>query len=103
MNKEQLVDEISLKVGGITKKKADTIVTAMCECIMEAVAEGDKVRLVGFGSFQAKERKAREGRNPSTKQPMTIPATTVPSFSAGKAFKDQVANPPIDEDDENVA
>ncbi|MGB3405000.1 MAG: HU family DNA-binding protein [Microcoleaceae cyanobacterium] len=103
MNKEQLVDEISLKVGGITKKKADIIVTAMCESIMEAVAEGDKVRLVGFGSFQAKERKAREGRNPSTKQPMTIPATTVPSFSAGKAFKEKVANPPIDEDDESVA
>lgn len=102
MNKEQLVDEIALKVGGITKKKADTILSAMCECIMDAVAEGDKVRLVGFGSFQAKERKAREGRNPSTKQPMTIPATTVPAFSAGKAFKDQVANP-SDDTDESVA
>ncbi|MGB3535177.1 MAG: HU family DNA-binding protein [Microcoleaceae cyanobacterium] len=99
MNKEQLVDEISLKVGGMTKKKADTVLTAMCECIMDAVAQGDKVRLVGFGSFQAKERKAREGRNPSTKQPMTIPATTVPAFSAGKAFKDKVAHPVEDEDD----
>jgi DNA-binding protein HU-beta len=102
MNKEQLVDEIALKVGGITKKKADAILSAMCECIMDAVAEGDKVRLVGFGSFQAKERKAREGRNPSTKQPMMIPETTVPAFSAGKAFKEKVANH-RDNADESVA
>ncbi len=90
MNKEQLVHTISRKTS-LTKKQVDSIVSAICECIMDAVAEGDKVTLVGFGSFEARHRKAREGRNPSTRQPMTIPETTVPAFSAGKAFKDQVA------------
>ena len=66
---------------------------------MDAVAKGDKVTLVGFGSFEARHRKAREGRNPSTGQPMTIPETTVPAFSAGKAFKEMVA----EESDESVA
>ncbi|MDT9187736.1 MAG: HU family DNA-binding protein [Limnospira sp. PMC 894.15] len=98
MNKEQLVQETSIKAG-VTKKQADAIISAICECIMDAVAEGEKVTLVGFGSFEARHRKAREGRNPSTGQPMTIPATTVPAFSAGKAFKERVAN----EGNENVA
>ncbi|CDM93827.1 MAG: HU family DNA-binding protein [Limnospira sp. PMC 1291.21] len=98
MNKEQLVQETSIKAG-VTKKQADAIISAICECIMDAVAEGEKVTLVGFGSFEARHRKAREGRNPSTGQPMTIPATTVPAFSAGKAFKERVAN----ESNENVA
>lgn len=98
MNKEQLVQETSIKAG-VTKKQADAIISAICECIMDAVADGEKVTLVGFGSFEARHRKAREGRNPSTGQPMTIPATTVPAFSAGKAFKERVAS----EGNENVA
>jgi DNA-binding protein HU-beta len=56
------------------------------------VAAGDKVTLVGFGSFEARERQAREGRNPKTGEAMTIPATKVPAFSAGKLFKDKVAS-----------
>jgi DNA-binding protein HU-beta len=59
---------------------------------MEAVAAGDKVTLVGFGSFEARERAAREGRNPQTGKTLQIPATTVPGFSAGKQFKDLVAD-----------
>lgn len=98
MNKEQLVQETAFKAG-VTKKQADAIVSAICECVMDAVAEGEKVTLVGFGSFEARHRKAREGRNPSTGQPMTIPETTVPAFSAGKAFKEMVA----EESDEIVA
>ncbi|EAW36060.1 HU family DNA-binding protein [Lyngbya sp. PCC 8106] len=98
MNKEQLVQETAFKAG-VTKKQADAIVSAICESIMDAVAEGEKVTLVGFGSFEARHRKAREGRNPSTGQPMTIPETTVPAFSAGKAFKEMVA----EESDEIVA
>jgi DNA-binding protein HU-beta len=60
---------------------------------MEAVSDGDKVTLVGFGSFESRERKAREGRNPKTGDKMEIPATRVPAFSAGKLFKDRVAPP----------
>ncbi|MDJ0562376.1 MAG: HU family DNA-binding protein, partial [Microcystis sp. M49629_WE12] len=71
--------------------QADAVLTAAIETIIEAVSEGDKVTLVGFGSFEARERQAREGRNPKTGDKMEIPATRVPAFSAGKLFKDRVA------------
>jgi DNA-binding protein HU-beta len=58
---------------------------------MEAVSDGDKVTLVGFGSFERRDRKEREGRNPKTGEKMSIPATKVPAFSAGKLFKEKVA------------
>lgn len=90
MNKGELIDTIAEKAD-ISKKMADTVLTATIDSIMEAVANGDKVALVGFGSFEARDRKAREGRNPKTGETMTIPATTVPAFSAGKAFKESVA------------
>ncbi len=90
MNKGELVDSIATKAS-VTKKHADAVLTAAIETIMEAVSEGDKVTLVGFGSFERRERKAREGRNPKTGDKMQIPATLVPAFSAGKLFKDKVA------------
>lgn len=90
MNKQELVDAIAQKVA-ITKKDADAVLSAMTEAIMEAVAEGEKVTLVGFGTFEPRDRQAREGRNPSTGKPIQIPATTVPAFSAGKLFKEKVA------------
>lgn len=90
MNKSELVDAIAQKAGA-TKKDADAILSAAVAVVMESVAGGDKVVLVGFGSFQAKDRKAREGRNPSTGQPIKIPASRVPGFSAGKEFKEKVA------------
>jgi DNA-binding protein HU-beta len=90
MNKGELVDQIAQKAL-VTKKQADAVLTAAVEAIMEAVSSGDKVTLVGFGSFEARERKAREGRNPKTNEKMVIPATKVPAFSAGKLFKDKVA------------
>ena len=90
MNKGELVDAIAEKVG-VPKKTADTVLTATIETLMETVSNGDKVTLVGFGSFEPRDRKAREGRNPKTGETMTIPATTVPAFSAGKAFKERVA------------
>jgi len=90
MNKQELVDAIATKAG-MTKKDADAILSAVTEVIMEAVADGDKVTLVGFGTFEPRDRQAREGRNPSTGKPITIPATTVPGFSAGKLFKEKVA------------
>jgi DNA-binding protein HU-beta len=89
MNKGELVDKIAEKAN-VTKKDADSILTAMLEVILDTVAGGDKVTLVGFGTFEARDRQAREGRNPSTGEPIKIPATKVPAFSAGKQFKDKV-------------
>ena len=90
MNKGELVDAISTKAN-VTKKDADTILNATLETIVEAVTSGDKVTLVGFGSFEKRDRKAREGRNPKTGETLAIAATSVPGFSAGKAFKEKVA------------
>ncbi|AFZ20338.1 HU family DNA-binding protein [Microcoleus sp. FACHB-53] len=90
MNKGELVDKVA-ENAKVTKKQADAVLSAALEAIMEAVSEGDKVTLVGFGSFESRERKAREGRNPKTGDKMEIPATKVPAFSAGKLFKEKVA------------
>lgn len=90
MNKGELVDKIADKAG-VTKKQADVILTAILDSVMEAVSDEQKVTLVGFGSFEARKRQAREGRNPKTGETMTIPETTVPVFSAGKLFKDMVS------------
>jgi DNA-binding protein HU-beta len=90
MNKGELVDKVAQKAT-VTKKQADAVLTAAIEAIMEAVSTGDKVTLVGFGSFEARHRKAREGRNPKTNEKMVIPETIVPAFSAGKLFKEKVA------------
>jgi DNA-binding protein HU-beta len=90
MNKGELVDAIADKAN-VSKKEADAILSTAIDTIVEAVAEGEKVTLVGFGSFEKRERKEREGRNPKTGESMTIAATTVPGFSAGKAFKETVA------------
>ncbi len=92
MNKGELVDQVA-KMASVSKKNADAVITATFETIMEAVSEGDKVTLVGFGSFERRERKAREGRNPKTGEKMDIPATQVPAFSAGKQFREKVAPP----------
>jgi DNA-binding protein HU-beta len=64
--------------------------TVALDAIVEAVSRGEKVTLVGFGAFEPRERKAREGRNPGTGQPIQIPATKVPAFSAGKLFKEKI-------------
>jgi DNA-binding protein HU-beta len=90
MNKGELVDAIVSKAQ-TTKKDADAILSATLESIMGAVANGDKVTLVGFGTFEPRKRAAREGRNPQTGQVIQIPETVVPAFSAGKQFKEAVA------------
>lgn len=90
MNKTELVDLLATKAD-TTKKVASTLLDALMDAITQAVADGEKVTLVGFGSWEARERKARDGRNPKTGEQMTIPATTVPTFSAGKQFKDAVS------------
>lgn len=91
MNKGELVDKIAEKAG-VTKREADTILTAMIEAIQEAVVDGEKVTLVGFGSFEPRERSERSGRNPQTGAEITIPASRVPAFSPGKQFKELVAS-----------
>lgn len=90
MNKGELVDKIAEKAG-LTKKQIDTILNAITETISDAVSSGEKVTLVGFGTFDARDRQAREGRNPQTGKKLKIPATRVPAFSAGKDFKEKVA------------
>lgn len=90
MNKGELIDQVAAKAN-VTKKEADAVITAALDAIIEAVSGGDKVTLVGFGSFEPRKREAREGRNPKTGDKMVIPATTVPAFSAGKLFKEKVA------------
>ena len=91
MNKGELVDAVAERAT-VTKKQADAVLTAALDTIMEAVSNDDKVTLVGFGSFESRERKAREGRNPKPGEKMEIPATKVPAFSAGKLFKEKVAH-----------
>ncbi|MBO8127094.1 MAG: HU family DNA-binding protein [Firmicutes bacterium] len=89
MNKTGLVSAVAEKTG-LTKKAAGEAVDAVLNTISEALAAGDKVTLIGFGTFEVRERKARKGVNPATGEEITIPASKVPAFKAGKALKDQV-------------
>ena len=90
MNKAELIAAVAEKAG-LSKKDAEAARSAALETITAALREGDKVQLVGFGSFEVKKRAARVGRNPVTKASIEIPETRVPVFKAGKALKDQVA------------
>ena len=89
MNKAELIAAIAAKTGD-TKKGAEASVNAFVDVITEALIEGDKVQLVGFGSFEVRKRAARKGRNPQTKEEIKIPASEAPVFKAGKALKDLV-------------
>ena len=89
MNKTQLVEVVALK-SGLKKKEAEAAVNALVEAVGEALKAGDKVQLVGFGTFEVKGRAAREGRNPKTGETIKIAASKRPVFSAGKALKDSV-------------
>ena len=90
MNKIELIAAVAEK-SGMTKKDAEKALTAVVETLTEALVKGEKVTLVGFGSFETKTREARIGRNPKTKETIEIPATTVPTFKAGTALKSAVA------------
>ena len=89
MNKAELIAAIAAKTGD-TKKAAEATVNAFIETVTEALVKGDKVQLVGFGSFEVRKRAARKGRNPQTKEEIKIPASKAPVFKAGKALKDLV-------------
>ena len=87
MTKVELIAAVAANAG-LTKKDADKAVSATLDVITEPLQKGEKVSLVGFGTFEVRERKERQGRNPQTREPMTIPASKLPAFSAGKALKD---------------
>lgn len=90
MNKSELIDAIA-EESGLTKVDAAKALDAITGAIVNAVASGDSVSLIGFGTFKASARAAREGQNPKTGEKLTIAATTVPKFSAGATFKAAVA------------
>lgn len=87
MNKEQLVQEVAKKAK-VSQKEAGEVLNAVISVIETTVAKGDKVTLVGFGTFESRKRAARTGRNPQTGAEIKIPAKSVPAFSAGKKFKE---------------
>lgn len=89
MTKAELITAVSEKTG-ISKKDADTAVKATFEAIEGALVNGEKIQLVGFGTFEVRERAARTGKNPATGEAIEIAASKVPAFKAGKALKDAV-------------
>ena len=91
MNKAELVAAVAAKTGD-TKKSAEAAVNAFVQVVTETLKKGDKVQLVGFGSFEVRKRAARKGRNPQTKEEIKIPASKAPVFKAGKALKSIVNN-----------
>jgi DNA-binding protein HU-beta len=89
MNKSDLVSSIAEK-SDLSKKDAEKALNAFVESVEEALAKGEKVQLVGFGSFEVRERAERKGRNPQTREEITVPASKAPVFKVGKALKDTV-------------
>jgi len=90
MNKADLISKIAIN-SGLSKKDSEKALAATIDAIVDSLKEGEKVQLVGFGIFDVKERAARTGRNPKTKEAIKIPASRTPQFKAGKALKDAVA------------
>lgn len=90
MNKTELI-AIAAENAGLTKKDTERVLNAAIDAISLALIRGEKVQLSGFGTFETKDREARVGRNPHTKEAIEIPATRVPSFKACKALKDNIA------------
>ena len=90
MNKTELIAATAEKAN-LSKKDTEAAVNAVIDVITESLKKGDKVQLVGFGSFETRQRAARVGRNPKTKETIKIPASKVPAFKAGKALKDSIA------------
>jgi DNA-binding protein HU-beta len=89
MNQTELLEQVATEAK-LTKTQAQDAVKALLKTVMQVVADGNKVTLIGFGSFEPKMRSAREGRNPKTGDTIQIPAARVPTFSAGKAFREAV-------------
>lgn len=90
MNKTELVSALAEKAD-VTKKDAEKVLSAFIDVVGDTLKKGDKIQLVGFGTFETRERAAREGKNPQTGAKIKIAACTVPAFKAGKALKDLIA------------
>ena len=90
MNKTELIAVVAEKAE-LSKKDAEKAIKAFTDAVSEELVKGGKIQLVGFGTFEVRSRSARQGRDPRTNSPITIPASKVPAFKAGKAFKDSVA------------
>ena len=89
INKSELTKEVAAKTD-LKQKDAEKVIDAFIESIKDNLAKGEKVQIIGFGSFEVRDRAARKGRNPQTGKTLTIPATKVPAFKPGKALKDAV-------------
>ncbi|TYP50870.1 HU family DNA-binding protein [Thermosediminibacter litoriperuensis] len=89
MNKAELISIMAEK-SGLTKKDSEKALNAFIEAVSEALSKRDKVQLVGFGTFEVRERSQRKGRNPQTGEEINIPAASIPAFKAGKALKDSI-------------
>ncbi len=92
MTKAELVEKVSDKVDGLTKKQTEVIINTIFDSIKDSLAIGDKIEIRGFGSFKIRSRKQREGRNPKTGSPVSVPSKKVPFFKAGKELKELVDN-----------
>ena len=90
MTKAELVEKIYAKTNGLTKAKAEEALNAVVDSLREALAAGESVVFTGFGSFKVVERASRKGRNPRTGKAITIPASKVAKFTAGKGLKDAI-------------
>ena len=90
MNKTELIAAVA-ESAGLTKKDTERVINAAIDAITASLVKGEKVQISGFGTFEIKDREARVGRNPHTKEAVEIPATRVPSFKASKSLKDSVA------------
>ncbi|MHB8174170.1 MAG: integration host factor subunit beta [Nitrospirota bacterium] len=90
MTKAELVEKVSDKVDGLTKKQTEVIINTIFDSIKDSLAIGDKIEIRGFGSFKIRSRKQREGRNPKTGSPVSVPSKKVPFFKAGKELKELV-------------
>lgn len=90
MNKSNLINAVA-QATDLTKKDCEKVITSLIDVITNSLADGDKVQLVGFGTFEVRIRKERQGRNPSNGEPITIPESKIPTFKAGKTLKDAVA------------
>ena len=90
MNKTELI-AAAAEQAGVSKKDTEAVINAALDAVTSALKKGEKVQVVGFGSFEVKSRSARTGRNPRTKEAIKIPASKVPTFKAGKVLKDAVA------------
>ncbi len=89
MNKTDLISVMAEK-SGLTKKDSEKALNSFIEAVEEALVKGEKVQLVGFGTFEVRERSARKGRNPQTGEEIDIPAASVPAFKAGKALRESI-------------